>query len=229
MVIPGRMVAVGLAALLLGGAGIAVAATRDTDTAVEAVAPAADDQSQTTTTTTEPSTTPIASSTSTTEAAATTTTTTTARRATTTVARVTTTRRPASSTTTPKPAVAACVPAQIAVAIATDRPSYAPGQQVKVTSTLRNTSSVTCSYNGYSFTSEFKDETGKSFGGAALIADSFADVPFAPGQVLTNSASWDHRQCPEPACAPLPPGVYTVVVTWGFGATYEVSTSLILS
>jgi cytoskeletal protein RodZ len=207
------MVAMGLAALLLAGTGIGVAATRDPGDDTAAGSPSPVPPAEVTTTSTEPA--PTTTSTPPTTVAVTTTTTT--RRVTTTVARATTTKP--STTTTATAAVATCGAASIAVTIATDRPSYGPGEEVKVTSTLRNKSSVTCTYNGYGFTTSFRDEAGHTFGGTRVIADSFADVPFPPGQTITHTGTWDHLGSP--------PGVYTAVGTWNFGtATAEVTVTL---
>ena len=154
---------------------------------------------------------------------------TTVRRGNTTVPRVTTTRPPTSPTTTTG-AVPACKPAQIDVAITTDRASYGPGPEVKATSTLRNKSSDTCFYNGFGFTSEFKDTAGKPIISQSVIADSFADVPLRPGQTITNSGTWDQRLCREPGCGRAPAGPYIAAATWNFAAvTYEVTVSFIVS
>lgn len=148
---------------------------------------------------------------------------TTARRATTTAPRA------ASSTSTTPPASSSCTPAQIAVTVDTDRATYGPGQEVKITSTLRNRSPSSCLYNGYVFGSAFRNAAGDTFPGVSVIADSFADVPLRPGETISHSASWDHRLCPEPGCGPMPPGPYTAIVTWNFASSaYELTTAFML-
>ena len=228
MVIPRRLVALGLAALLLAGAGIAVAATRDDSDETAAPAPTTTVQPVDTTSSTVPDTTtttvPVIA-TSTPPSSRVTSTPTTVRRGNTTVPRVTTTRPPGSPTTTTS-AVPSCVPANIEVTIATDQASYSAGQQVTMTSTLRNKSSDTCFYNGYGFTSAFKDTAGKTIIAQSVIADSFADVPLRPGQTITHSGPWDQRLCSEPACGRAPLGPYTAAATWNFAAfTYEFTTT----
>nr|MDQ3643390.1 hypothetical protein [Actinomycetota bacterium] len=122
--------------------------------------------------------------------------------------------------------VPSCKPAQIEVTIDTNEPSYRPGQEVKATSTLRNKSSDTCFYNGYGFTSAFKDEARKTIIAQSVIADSFADVPLRPGQTITHSGSWDQRLCHEPGCGRAPLGPYTAAATWNFASfTYEFTTT----
>ena len=228
MVIPRRLVALGLAALGLAGAGIAVAATRDDsdDTAAQGP-PTTTEQPADTTSSTVPDTTttvPVIV-TSTPPSSRVTSTPTTARRGNTTVPRVTTTRPPVSPTTTTS-AVPSCKPANIEVTITTNRPSYTAGQEVTMTSRLRNKSAETCFYNGYAFTSAFKHEDGRTIVGQSVIADSFADVPLRPGQTITHSGSWDQRLCGEPACVRAPAGPYTAAATWNFAAsTYDVWTT----
>ncbi len=214
----GRAVLVGLAALVVAGAGVVVAATREPASDVVAVGPT----STTPTSTIPSSTTSTVVGVTTTALPATTarpaSPTTTARPATTTTA-----KPPAPTTTsTARPGVA-CTPAQVAVAITTDRPRYGPGQPVHATSTLRNKSSSACTYNGYTFSAAFLDAAGAPvFPVSTLVADSFADVLLQPGQVLSNNGDWDHRSAPA--------GVYTAKGTWVFaGFTYDVTTTLILS
>ena len=230
MVIPRRLLALGLAALILAGAGIAVAATRDNSEETAAQAPpTTTEQPADTTSSTVPDTTttvPVIV-TSTPPSSSVTSTPTTARRGrvTTTVPRVTTTRPPGSPTTTTG-AVPFCKPANIEVTVTTDRPSYTAGQEVTMTSRLRNKSAETCFYNGYAFTSAFKHEDGRTIVGQSVIADSFADVPLRPGQTITHSGAWDQRLCSEPACGRAPAGPYTAAATWNFAAsTYEVWTT----
>ena len=232
MVIPRRLVALGLAALLLAGMGIAVAATRDDSD--ETAAPVATttvqpvDTTSSTVPDTSTTTVPVIV-TSTPPSSRVTSTPTTVRRGNTTVPRVTTTRPPASPTTTTG-AVPNCKPAQIDVTITTNRPSYTAGQEVRATSTLRNKSSETCFYNGYGFTSAFKDTAGKMIIGQSVIADSFADVPLRPGQTITHSGTWDQRLCGEPACGRAPTGPYIAAATWNFaGFTYEFTVSFIVA
>jgi hypothetical protein len=217
-----RMALLALAALLIGGVGVAVAATRDPDKQTTASgAPSPGVEADVTTTTVESPTTTVAVTTTSTPPTTRASSTSTTRRVTTTVARVTTTKPPASTTTT-KPAAPICAPAQIAASVATDKPSYAPGQQITVTSTLRNKSSDTCFYKGYTFRTGFRDEAGHTFVGVGVVNDSMAEVALRPGEAITHSGPWDHPGTPA--------GVYTAVATWNFGsATYELTTSLILS
>ncbi len=222
------MVVLGVVAVVLAGAGIGVAATRDSDTEV-ATGTTTTVLTTPTTVVEEPTTAVSATSTPPTTAPASPST--TSRRATTTtVARATTTTAPRATTTTTGASGPTCVAEQFDVKVMTDKPSYAPGQTVQITTTLRNKSATACFYNGYALTMSFKDDAGRMYSGVSVIADSFRDVPLQPGQTLTNSGQWDHRACAEPGCAALPSGPYYVTASWSIaGSRYDVLISFILT
>jgi hypothetical protein len=160
---------------------------------------------------------------------------TTARRTTTTVTGRTTvapatTVRPATTSTTAN-AKPPCTAAQIEVTAATDQASYLPAQPVTLTSSIRNRSSSPCYYLGYTFGVAFTDANGSPYGGTSLVADVLEDTPLAPGQRLTHTTPWDHRQCPVTiTCGPLPSGTYTGTVTWVFpGGPYVRTVPIVLA
>lgn len=185
--------------LLIGGVGLAVAATRDPSTEILASAPTS-------------TTTPALTTTTTAVPATTTTTsppeTTTTRSSPPTTGRQTTTTARAPTTTIAAASAAACTAAQIQVTAAADMKVYGQSQPVEVSSTLRNASTVPCTYNGYTVEITFVSTTGESFAGASIIADSFRDVVFPPGGALTHSGPWQHIFAP--------PGSYSAIVTWRF-------------
>jgi hypothetical protein len=212
-VIPGRIVALGLAALLLAGAGIAAAATHeddeDTPTALEAPA--------TTTSSILPDTTTTTVAETTTSMAPPTTvgrTTTTRRGATTTTRRpATTTTRPATTTTGP---VGPCTAAQIEAVVTTDRESYGQDQQVNIRSLLRNRSSTPCIWSSYEFSATIRNPAGGTITSFSRRGDATGPTAFGPGQAHEASVSWDRISCAPPFCTQSPPGVYSVAVSWTF-------------
>lgn len=224
MVIPRRVAFLGLAALILAGAGIAAAATYtdDDDT------PAALEQPVTTTTSTSPAdpTTTVAL-TSTTTAPAPSTTAAGARTTTTRRGATTTTTRAGASTTTTGPIVA-CTSAQIEAAVSTDKGSYAPGEQVRIHSTLRNRSATTCTYPSFIFSA-----TVLSPGGATITGfDRQGDAPGAlgPGQAHEATVDWNRLGCAPQPCTQNPPGTYSVSVTWHFpGGPYTATKAFTLT
>lgn len=208
--------ALGLAALLLGGAGIGVAATREPDKDSEA---AIDQPELTTTSSTAAASTTTIPDTTTTQVVATTATT---RGAPTTVVRPTTTTAPRAPATTTTTAARNCTAAQIEVAATTDKRSYVPGEQVIFSSTLRNRSSTTCFYAGYRFQATFADPAGRRI--IEFDMDSPGTrSPLAPGAVLTGSVPFDQGACQAQPCPTLRPGPgYSVTATWSFaGGPYQ--------
>ena len=220
--IPRRVAFLGLAALILAGAGIAAAATYedddDTPLALEQPAPTTSSSVLDTTTT-------VAVTSSTTTPAATTTTagaTTTTRRGAT-----TTTTRAGATTTTTAP-VAACTPGQMEPAVTTDKASYAIGEPVKIHSTLRNRSTTTCTYPSFVFAATILSPGGATVTGFTRQNDS----PGAVGAGQANEAfvTWERVACTSDICPPNTPGEYTVSATWNFpGGPYTVTRKIALT
>ena len=110
----------------------------------------------------------------------------------------------------------------------TDATSYAIGQVVKLTTSLRNRSATTCYFNGYGLTMSFLDPGGKVLTAINVIADDIQYRPFVPGQVLTHSVPWDPHTCQFQPCSE-PSGVYSVQAKWGFsGGTYGATLEFIV-
>ena len=215
--IPRRVVLLAVSALLLAGAGVTAAATRDP--AVDAVT--APVEVPPATTTTEPS--PTSTSTTTTPTTVGPTTTTARRASTTTTRRPVTPAAPPQPTSTTAPAPAPqCTPAHIQVTAGAGRPSYGPGENAEVTTVLRNRSSAPCSYNGYTVEVTFRDSAGGAFGGSSIVADTFRPVPLAAGASLTHTEAWRHIFQPA--------GPHTGTAVWSFaGNRYEATASFHLT
>jgi hypothetical protein len=219
-------------AVVLAGSGVVAAAVHDDDKKPLAVAvpatilPRETETSTSTLPTTTTTVAPAATTTSTPPTTARSSTTTTTRR--TTATPTTTVVPPTSTTVSAKPA---CTAAQIEVTAATDQASYLPTQTVTVNSTIRNRSSSTCYYLGYTFGVGFFDAEGHSYSGQSLVADVLEETPLAPGQRLTHSVPWDHRQCPVTiTCGALPAGNYSAKVTWVFpGGPFERTVPVVLA
>ena len=204
------MVFLGIAALLLAGAGIAAAATYEDDDDT----PAALEQPATTTTAALPAdtTSTVAAVTSTTAAPASTTTvagaTTTTRRGAT-----TTTTRAGATTTTTGP-IAACAAGQMEAVVTTDKAGYGPGEPVRIQSTLRNRSAVTCTYPSFVFSAAILTPAGATVTAFERVGES----PGALGAGQQNEATvtWDRLGCAPQPCTQTAPGEYTVSATWNF-------------
>jgi hypothetical protein len=203
-------VVVGAFALVLAGVGIGVVIDHDED----------DDGEQAAVEVTTTTATFLDTTTSTTPEVASTTTSppttvrggrTTTTRATSTTARPTTTR-PGTQTTVAGRPLCAAEQMDISISLGT---SYAPGQPVRMETTLRNKSSSPCFYRGYTVTMTFLDPDGRTLVGSAVHADDVEDRAFAPGQRITHDATWDPKVCQTPPCA-QPPGIYAVTADWSF-------------
>lgn len=210
MVIPRRVAFLGIAALLLAGAGIAAAATQedDDDTPTALGQPVSTTSSlpfDTTTTaalatsTTTPAPSPIAGATTTT--------------ATTRPGATTTTRRGATTTTTSGP-VAVCVAGQVQAAVSTDKASYGIGEPVRIHSTLQNRSGSTCTYPSFSFTATILNPSG----GTVTSFTRQGDAPgtLGAGQAHEAFVAWERATCTSDICPPNVTGSYTVSATWNF-------------
>lgn len=209
--IPRRVALLGLMALLLAGAGIAAAVTHEdsdeTPTALEQPV-------ETTSSLPAETSTSLPAETSTTAAAPT-----SAPATLTTVGPTTTTRAGATTTTarattTTSGPVTACTTPQVVAAVSTDKASYAPGEQVKVFSTLKNTSTTRCSYPSLVFVAAILNPAG-----ATIISFDRTDASpgtLAPGQSHEASVSWDQISCAPPFCTQSDPGQYSVMVTWNY-------------
>jgi hypothetical protein len=209
-VIPRRVAFLGIAALLIAGAGIAAAATHEDD---DDGTPSALEQPVTTTSSLALETTTSALGTSTTTpavtttvAGATTTTATTRPGATTTTVRGTTT-----TTTGP---VAACATAQVQAAVTTDRASYGIGEPVRIHSTLHNRSGTTCTYPSFIFTATILNPTGGTV--TSFTRQGEAPGSLGAGQAHEAFVTWERVSCTSDICPPNVTGPYTVAATWNF-------------
>lgn len=200
--IPRRVALLGLAALLLAGAGIAAAATHEDDDA-----PTAIEQPATTTTSADPAatTTTIAPAGTTTVVRDPTNVLAPSTTSTTRPGTSTTTRRGATTTSTPAPAP--CTAAQMEARVTSDKPAYAAGEQVRFHATLHNRG-VICTYPSFVLAAAVLSPAGAT----VTTFDRQGDNPGAlgPSQAIEAFISWDRSPL-------LPPGPnYSVLVTWNF-------------
>ena len=222
---PRRVAALGVAILVLAGAGIAAAATYEDDDDTSAAL----EQPATTTTSTSspaPETTTTLAVTTTSVAAPTTVvaaTTTTRRGATT-----TTTRGATTTTTTAGTTTAACTTAQIEAVVGTDKGTYVQGEPVKITSMLRNRSNAICAYPSFVFSAGVLSPAGTRVAGFDRTGESPGAL--GPGQALEASVTWERLGCTPTLCMPSPAGTYSVTVTWNFpGGPYPATQSIQLT
>ncbi len=145
----------------------------------------------------------------------------------TTIRRPTTTRAPATSvpaTTTPgpPPTPPRCEDVPLTVEVATERTTYRPGEMVRGTYTMRNTSGAACVYRNVAFTQGFEDAAGHAVGDAgAGHTDGFSDSAVAAGATITVfDLGWDQKTCSTGVtCTQAPPGIYAAIVTFTMSGT----------
>lgn len=124
----------------------------------------------------------------------------------------------ARATTTVAPAVLRCENVPLAVEVRTDRTAYRPGEILRGTYTLRNTSGADCVYRNYTFGIAFADASGRAVGpGGGGHTDGFADSTLSAGATVTTfDVTWDQRTCGTP-CVQEPPGTYTATASFTIG------------
>jgi hypothetical protein len=94
---------------------------------------------------------------------------------------------------------------------------------VTLQTTIRNRSSDPCFYRGYSVTMTFRDPADSPIVSQVAHADDVQFRPFAPGQALSQSATW------TPSTPPAP-GIYSVAAEWSFsGGRYGASQQYVLA
>ena len=129
----------------------------------------------------------------------------------------------------PTPELPNCTAADVQLTLAPEKPSWGPGEPVKLLHAMQNRSDHVCGYNASLMLAGY-DASGAAVGlGHSRINEYFFGdlAPLAPGQVVSETLEWEHFTCyGSPAvCTPLPPGVYRIVVKKGPG-TAEATVTL---
>ncbi|MDQ4068281.1 MAG: DUF4232 domain-containing protein, partial [Actinomycetota bacterium] len=117
------------------------------------------------------------------------------------------------------PALAACPASDVRVTVTTDKSIYAPGETVRWSSTLENRSGTTCLVSGRAFF-HVENAAGKTAGSFPYTADYMLPVKAEPGKTITNTGSWDQRDCSGSSCVQVPNGSYVVVAQWTEAGPY---------
>jgi hypothetical protein len=120
---------------------------------------------------------------------------------------------------TTDPTLTTCPTSGVDVTVSMGKAAYAPGERVTWSSTLTNVSGTTCLVSGRAFF-HVEDSAGKRVGNFAYTADFQLPVRAEPGKSITNSLSWDQKDCSSGACLQVPAGTYTVVAAWTEAAPY---------
>jgi len=132
---------------------------------------------------------------------------------------------PTTSTTVPGPGTAAdgspwpaCTATMFDTRLTLERTTYRPGETVRGTATFTNVSGNTCWWASSTGKTEILDAGGRPVTSApVVIRDGFHWIPFTPGEVFSQTPTWDQQACPPDGlpmpCGQAPAGSYTMVVT----------------
>lgn len=135
----------------------------------------------------------------------------------------TTSRPPAPATTTPSPP--ACSSLLLAAEAVSEKPTYGPGEIVRIQATLRNKSDVACRYSSYGISNRIDNASGQPVRPAPILTiDTLEENILLPDQTLGSAPTWDQQICSGAAapCTQAPPGQYRARATWVFaGAPVE--------
>ena len=131
---------------------------------------------------------------------------------------------PASTSVPPSAELGPCRSADVRVTVTTTKASYGPGETVQGSSTLANRGPVACLLPTRAFF-RILNGAGKDVGGFAYTMEFRYPVRAEPGNTFSSSFTWDQRDCSGPACARVPPGMYTVVADWSESGPYTGSTT----
>jgi hypothetical protein len=118
-----------------------------------------------------------------------------------------------------EPTLSACPTGDVKVTVVVGKPTYAPGETVSWSSTIENRSPTACLMSGRAFF-HVEDTAGKIVGSFAYTADYMLPVKAEPGKTITNSGTWDQKDCSGPACTQVPAGAYVVVAGWTEGGPW---------
>ena len=126
---------------------------------------------------------------------------------------------PPASTTTTTQAATRCGPDAFRVETVTDKESYRRDEEVKIRSTVTNTSSAPCEIASYTFLWHVENEAGTSVEPQSVTHADFIQEPLRPGQRYVTTPTWDPLLCaPSGACTRATAGTYTVVASWNISS-----------
>lgn len=137
----------------------------------------------------------------------------------------TTARGGAAAGRTPAPP---CSPEDGVATVSVEQAKYVPGQPVRVSGTLRNTSGHRCGLASTSSRTEITDPSGAlvfSLGMVKIVEcfDPGMDCSWPADAVETGGTCWD--QVDQRTQAPAPLGTYTATLSWGGPVTASASTT----
>jgi hypothetical protein len=133
------------------------------------------------------------------------------------------------------PAARNCPASSLARTTSTDKSRYAPGEAVRVSTSITNTSNKTCGVDfGPCVSATIKGPGGALVWSAvplnAVCALYIVHVDLAPGKSVSRSWTWDQHVCLYVGKCPgrqVSPGTYVAQGQWGIGLTTRPTTFVI--
>lgn len=118
------------------------------------------------------------------------------------------------STTTTLAGVVECVPSDVLVTATSEKPSYAVGEPIVITTTVKNVSDHACwPPSGGKAVLQDPSDANPVLQSQGFVLDYFADMPWKPGQMATQTFTFTSANCTTP-CFPVAPGTVEAVVSW---------------
>ena len=122
------------------------------------------------------------------------------------------------------PSLGLCTAGQVTTAVTTEKGSYALGEAVHGTATIRNNSGTPCLLPTRAFF-QIEDSAGGLVSAFAYTADYRFPTRAEPGQSFASTVTWDQQSCSTPLCSPAPPGTYVAAAEWTEGARFSAQAS----
>ena len=126
--------------------------------------------------------------------------------------------------TTVDPSLGLCTAGQVTTTVTTEKATYALGEAVHGTATIRNHSGTPCLLPTRAFF-QIEDSAGRVVSNFAYTADYRFPTRAEPGQSFASTVTWDQQSCSMPVCSPAPPGTYVAAAEWTEGARFSAQAS----
>lgn len=119
--------------------------------------------------------------------------------------------------TTEPPPEPQCGAAQLVATVSTDQAIYRPGERVRYTASVRNSSTDVCYRGGHSVTRGIRGPGDVAVGGWLNDATTAVGyLAFHPGEAMQSTGEWNQCIDAAPPCIQAPPGTYVAVGEWEF-------------
>lgn len=126
------------------------------------------------------------------------------------------TTRTTTTTIAPPPL---CPASAIEMVVTTDRSTYSPGEEVVMTAKATNHAGHDCAEADSSETAIRNQEGRQVYAMSSIGARIQGDWRWRAGETRTSEARWNQQSLTEHGNSAVPPGTYTVTVSWSAAAS----------